>query len=253
MKRKSGALSRDVLAAQVRAIVLATLILLPGTAAAHDLITAEYAEKYLAQAARYTLSLKSSDLAPEKAESAYQLGRMLDEIREFLNRDISAHGSVQGLSSNRLVAELKTRGTPLAQDSKGRYLANLNYYQDVLKFSPHGAREADALYKLIQGYFYDSFEEDPLKPKNQSWAQLEQQIALAERLIGRFPQHADMEEASFILLIYYVQAARFAPERSQAQVFAGKANTAIAAFASRYPDSLRTAALPVMRAALQMK
>ncbi|MFN0316881.1 MAG: hypothetical protein ACKVQA_17825 [Burkholderiales bacterium] len=242
MKQKFGALSRKASAG----ILLA---LLSWPAAPHDFITAETAEKYLAQAARDSRSLKSSIPAPDKAESAYQLGRMLDEIREFLNRDIAAHGSVQGLASNRLAAELKARGTPLAQDAKGRYLANLDYYRDALRYAPGGAREADALYRLVQGYFYDSFEDDPLKPKSQSWAQLEEQIALTERLLGRSTQHVDQEEVSFILLIHYVQAARFAPEG--AKRYGGKARTAIAAFQSRYADSLRAAAMPVMLEALQ--
>jgi hypothetical protein len=242
MKKRFGALSRKASAGVFAA-------LLSWTAAAHDFITAESAEKYLAQAATFSQNLKSTAPAPEKAESAYQLGRMLDEIREFLNRDMAAHGSVQGLPSNRLVAELKVRGTPLAQDPKGRYLANLNYYRDALKHAPRGTRESDALYRLVQGYFYDSFEDDPLKPKSQSWAQLEEQIALAERLQSRSAQHVDLEEANFILLIHYVQAARFTPEG--AKRYAGKAHAAITAFQLRYPESLRAAAMPVMLEALQ--
>ncbi|MSQ60344.1 MAG: hypothetical protein EXR36_12060 [Betaproteobacteria bacterium] len=243
MKKRFGALSRQAIAGFIAA-------LLSCAAAAHDFITAETAEKYLAQATGHSQTLKSSASAREKAQSAYQLGRMLDEIREFLNRDIAAHGSVQGLASNRLVAELKARGTPLAQDSKGRYLANLNYYRDALKYAPHGARESEALYRLVQGYFYDSFEDDPLKPQGQSWVQLEEQIALAERLLGRFAQQADLGEAYFILLIHYVQAARFAPEGAKMS-YAAKAHAAISAFQSRYPDSLRAAAMPVMLEALR--
>ncbi len=244
---------KGVVSAPLRALAFVIALLQPEIPAAHDLITAEHAEKYLARATQYRLSSKPAQPAPERAEAAYQLGRMLDEIREYLNRDIAAHGAVQGLASNRLVADLKARGAPLARDASGRFLANLDYYREALKFSPRGEREGDALYMLLQGYFYDSFDEDPLRPKNQSWAQLEEQIELAERLTGRFPKQADMEEARFILLIHYVQAARAAPQGSQAKAFAGKARAAIAEFQSRYPDSLRAAAMPVMSEALQIK
>ncbi len=219
----------------------------------HDLITAEYAERYMAAIAQYSLTMRSTDPADKRAEAAFQLGRTMDEIREFLNRDMASHGQVQGLASNRLVAELKTRGTPLAQDASGRFLANTHCYLDALKLAPNGPREGDALFKLLQGHFYDSFEEDPLASKNQSWTQLAQQIELGERFIRRFPRHREMEEAQFILLIRYVQAARSAPSGTVSRGFSEKARAAITDFEKRYPESMRAAALPTIRAGLENK
>lgn len=221
-----------------------TAALVVGHVMAHDLITADYAEKYLALATQYAHTLKSSEPDTKRAEAAYQLGRMLDQIREYLNRDIAAHGAVQGLTSNKLVSELKVRGVPLAQDADGRYVANLRYYRDALKLAPQGEHHSDALFRLAHGYFYDSFGDDPLKPRAQSAEQLKQQIEVCERFTQRFPHHSDIEEGRFILLIHYVQAARGNRE------YVAKAHAAIADFEKRYPDSMRTSALPLMREAL---
>lgn len=222
-------------------------------ARAHDLITEDVAQRYLATLGAQDAIRRSTAPAPQRAEAAYRMGRTLDEIREFLNRDLSAHGQVQGLASNRLVLELKARGTPLSQLPDGRYAANLDYYHDALRLDPKGVREPDALFSLLQGHFYDSFDDDPLSPGRQSAAALLEQIALGERLMTRGAHPWAAEEARFIVLVHYVQAARTARDARNRHEYAGKARAAMLQFEKLYPDSLRAAALPVLRERLEEK
>jgi len=216
-------------------------------AQAHDLITAEASERYLAQASEHLNALRSQQPPAERAAASYALGRLLDEIRELLNRDLATHGRVQGLASNHLVAELARRGLRLEISPQlGRFPANLGYYREALRLSPDGAQAADARLRLLQGYFYDSFDDDPLRPRDQSWEQLAEQIRIGERLLQLAPAHPEREEVQFILLVHYVQAARSAPDPATRQQHARRARQLSADFLARYPDSMRAAAVPVL-------
>ena len=178
---------------------------------AHDLITAESAQTYLAAVAESQKTIASEGPAAKRARAHLDLGKTLDEIRELLNRDLDAHGRVQGLPSNFLMSELKARGAELAYSPEtNRFLANLQYYREALNLAPSGPAAADASFRLLQGNFYDSFTIDPLRPTSQTGAQLAGQIRLAEEFLGKYPRHAGGEEISFILVIHYVQAARAA-------------------------------------------
>lgn len=200
---------------------------------AHDLITAAAAERYLQDADQWLA-------APRRAEARYRLGAMLEEIRLLLNQDIAVHGKVQGLPSNYLVEELARRGAPLRySDAKRQFLFIDTYFADAARLDPG---HADARFRLLQGGFQDSYEHDPLVWHGDN---LPAQIALAEELLARHPAHERREETEFIAAILYTRAAR-----SGTAGYAAKARQAIAAFESRYPGSLRAAAMPVLRAAL---
>jgi hypothetical protein len=212
---------------------------------AHDLITAESAQTYLAAVAESQKTIASKDPAAKRARAHLDLGKTLDEIRELLNRDLDAHGRVQGLPSNFLMSELKARGAELAYSPEtNRFLANLQYYREALNLAPSGPAAADASFGLLQGYFYDSFTIDPLRPTSQTGAQLAGQIRLAEEFLGKYPRHAGGEEISFILAIHYVQAARATQRERDKAAFAQKARAMAGEFAKTYPESLRAAALP---------
>ncbi|HWQ40295.1 MAG TPA: hypothetical protein VNM24_17085 [Burkholderiales bacterium] len=215
----------------------------------HDLITAEAAQRYLTSAVRLRQLVASSAPGEQRAEASYRLGVMLDEIRELLNRDLAAHGEVQGLPSNYLVSELARAGTPLEYSSrKKRYLANIRYFDEALRLAPDGPLAADAKFRLIQGVFYDSFEADPLA-SGESWETQRAQIDLAESLRGAGLPQEQREELDFILVVRYVRAAGTAPD-GLVRSYAQKARTALASFGQRYPGSLRAAAIPVLLDAL---
>ena len=217
---------------------------------AHDLITAEVAERYLEQAKTWRARAAVPAPSAQRADAHYRLGVMLDEVRDLLNLDIATHGKVQGLASEFLVAELERQGAPLAHaDSRRRYLSNGRHFEEALKLAPHAAFAADAGFRLLRGRFYDSFDRDPLDWRSDSRA-LPTEIALAEDLVARFPAHAAREEIEFIAVILYTRAARSLPDRKLAARYAAKARSAITDFASRYPSSLRAAAMPVLREAI---
>jgi hypothetical protein len=232
-----------------RGVAVAAMLLTAVAASAHDLITAESAERYVQQAGKWQALAASS--APERAEAQYRIGAMLDEIRELLNRDLAAHGAVQGLPSNFLVAELQRQGVPLAwSEKRRRYSANTQYFERSLALAPRGPHATDAGLRLLLGRFYDSFESDPLAA-NESWPRLAEQIALAEDLAARELQSDAREEVEFIGAILHARANLRAPDAGSRRSHGSRAREAIAAFEARYPDSLRNALMPILREALE--
>jgi len=226
------------------------LALLCVGASGHDLITPESAARFLSESARLHAVISSSAPVAKRARAAYDLGAMLDEIRELLNRDLAAHGEVQGLASNYLIAELQRRNTPLAHSpARKRYLSNTSYFAQSLRLSPQSDFAVDAAFRLLQGTFYDGFDADPLQ-SDESWEALRAQIGLGEGLALKRLAGERREEAEFILAVRYVRAAKRAPEATLTRGYAEKARTALAGFEQRYPESLRAAAIPVLRDAL---
>lgn len=229
------------------AVVMGAAALCCSLARAHDLITAEAAERYLAQAAENRKIIRSKAPAAQRAQASYAQGAMLDEIRDLLNRDIASHGKVQGLPSEYLVAALTAGGTPLATTPGAvRFPANLDYYREALRLALDAPSAANASLRLLQGYFYDSFSDDPLAPHAQSWAQLQQQIRAGERFQQRYPTHPGREEVDFIVAVHYLQAARAAPDARERQGYSQRARAALLAFQQRYPESMRVAAVEVL-------
>jgi hypothetical protein len=233
-----------------RGAAVAAMLLTAVAANAHDLITAESAERYLKQAGKWQALAASSAPATERAEAQYRIGAMLDEVRELLNRDLAVHGTVQGLPSNFLAAELQRQGAPLAwSQTRRRFGANTQYFERSLALAPRGAHATDAALRLLLGRFYDSFESDPLAA-DESWPRLAEQIALAEGLAARELQSDAREEVEFIGAILHARANLRAPDAGSRRSHGRRAREAIAAFEARYPDSLRSALMPILREAL---
>lgn len=230
----------------------ATLVLLLfcWSAQAHDLISAELAEGYLSKAAKWQKQSATAADKFEQAKAQLRIGVMLDEIRAYLNRDLAVHGEVQGLASNYLVAELKSLGTPLAYSRTRNYFtANSGYYRAALELGLSSALAREARLRLLRGEFYDSFDVDPLQTR-QTAEQLEDNLALVDELIGSVSREPDREEVRFIAAIVYARAAKSASDARQRADYRAKALAYIDSFESDYPDSLRSAAMPVVREAL---
>jgi tetratricopeptide (TPR) repeat protein len=225
-------------------------LLVSSAALGHDLITPEAAERYVAQAQQNVAIVASRDPAPRRAEANVALGRDLDEIRELLNRDLASHGKVQGLPSNLLIARLKAVGAPLSwSDSLGRYAAAVGYYQAALELDPNGRLANDAIYGYLYGTFYDGFRDDPLQPLTRDAALLRTQLDLGERFIREFPRDRNLEEVKFITAVLYVRAARAGG--TDASRSAARARELLRQFERDYPNSMRTAAVPVLLDALR--
>lgn len=238
-----------------RAVALAWLLAAcaaPVAALAHDLITTESAARYLAQADAQLEIARSRQGAEKRAQANYALGRMLDEICELLNLDLAAHGQVQGLATEYLVRELQARRLDLlVSPALRRFPANLGYYREALRLSPDGPLAGEAMLQWLRGQFYDSFRDDPLQPFAQSFAELEQQIALGERFLARHPEHAGREEAQFIVLVYLVRAAHAGPDAGKRRAARTRAREVARDFGARYGESMRAAAVPVLLETLQ--
>lgn len=229
------------------AVVLAWACLADLDAAAHDLITAERAQQYLSVIRAQQEVLRAGAPAGAQAQAAVALGRTLDEIRDLLNRDIASHGQPQGLPTLFLIQTLRDAGLPLEISSRlGRYPANLELYRRALALDPDGPASDQARLRLLQGYFYDSFDREPLKPRGQTWAELQEQMRHAQVLLQAGLPEPDGEEVLFILAVHRLQAALAAPDAASRRGHAARAHDAIAQFKARYPDSLRVAALEVL-------
>jgi len=234
----------------MRTLVACLVASLPLEATAHDLITAASAQTYLGTVAESQDTIASKEPAAKRAPAHFELGKTLEEIRELLNRDLAAHGKVQGLPSNYLLAELERQGVALAwSEKRRRFGANTQYFERSLALAPRGPHATDAGLRLLLGRFYDSFESDPLAA-DESWPRLAGQIALAQELAARDLPGDAREEVDFIGAILHARATLLAPDAGSRRSHGTKARQAIAAFEARYPDSLRNALMPVLRAAL---
>lgn len=224
------------------------LAALPPGAAAHDLISAHSAGQYLESIQRAQEVLRADTAPAARARASVALGRTLDEIRDLLNRDIASHGRPQGLPTLALLRSLGERGLALEVSAAlGRYPANLDWYRSALRLDPDGASSGEARLRLLQGHFYDSFDQDPLRPRGQSWAVLQEQIRHAVILSGGALAEPEREEVQFILAVHCLQAQRAAPDPAAAAAYAASAREHIARFRARYPDSLRLAALEALQ------
>jgi hypothetical protein len=237
----------DAVLPVIRLLVALLATGLAALSAAHDLITPASVEAYLARADADLATVRGKGAPRVRAESYHDLGRMLDEIRELLNRDVASHGRVQGLPTLLLLKELDKRGLALVPDREsGRFPAPVAQYQEALRLDPD-VRGGDAAFRLLVGRFYDSFEADPLRPRL-TVGQVEDQLRLAERLATRRPAHPEQEEIEFVMAVHHAQMVGLAADRTAAAEHARRVREAVSAFGRRYPDSLRNAALSVLTA-----
>jgi hypothetical protein len=235
----------------VAKVVVAITMLLPASIAlAHDLITAELAERYLQQASNWHEQIRSGAQGREPARACLQIGEMLDEIRALLNRDLAVHGRVQGLASAYLVSGLERTGTPLAfSPSRNYFTANSDYYRSALELGLGDDLARRARVGLLRGEFYDNFSANLLDTSVASQP-LQEQLALADALISDALPEPDMEEVRFIATILYARAAMSASRSAKRVAYRDKALILATAFERDYPDSLRATAIPIVRSSL---
>jgi len=236
----------------VRVVVAVSTLALASIALAHDLITAELAETYLKQASAWHEQINSNAQRREQARACLQIGEMLDEIRALLNRDLAVHGQVQGLASAYLVAGLERTGTPLAYSpSRNYFTANSDYYRAALDLGLGKDLAQRARAGLLRGEFYDNFSGN-LLDAGQTSRQLQEQLALADALLGDALAEPQMEEVRFIATILYARAAKSASGVGERAAYRDKALVLATAFERDYPDSLRAAAIPAVRSSLRV-
>ncbi len=230
------------LAARLPAATIFAVACCLSPASAHELIDAEGAEGYLNRAGNLSAVIATAESAGNKAQALYALGEMIDRITDLLNRDLGSHGEL-GLATTVLVNELKGHGIALSfWPEANRYTSYLAPFERYVALHPEGPRGADALFRVLQGRFYDSFVYDPFQPVGLDWRGIVAQTEDAQDFLALYPDYPNKEEAFFILAVDYARAAREAPDGELARVYRGWARATLKEFHETYPDSLRAAA-----------
>lgn len=189
------------------AVCLCLAALLTNPALAHDSIDAESRKNYVSKLQDLQTHTSAATPAAVRAKSLFEIGLVLDEIRELFNQDITSHGSVRGFETAMLLNELVRLGYKLETFQKtGLYLSQLQYYREAVRLETRAPYTNHARYMLLKNHFYDSFFDNPLAPISQTKETLAEMIALGEGLTKSKHPQVNEEEVRFILGVHYLQA-----------------------------------------------
>jgi hypothetical protein len=217
------------------------------TAIAHETIDTERANAILAATESAAARVKSATGSPTEAEALFALGVVQVEATAMLNRDLAAHSGRLTFNGESLQKALDQRNlAPRFDDAIGRYRLPTAALGQALRLAPQAPEALSARFELLKAGFYESFVLDPFQLVGMSFDDLSRQIAEAKALASALASPDDAEEAAFIHAIDLARAARLAPEPAAARAYAGKARTALAAFAEAYPQSMRAASATVI-------
>jgi hypothetical protein len=232
-----------LLALRALAVALLTVLLCVSRAPAHDLLDAEETERYLRRIDELNAAIIKEGSIAYRAEALFAFGETIAHITASLNRDLLSHNGTLGLVATVLVNELRRRGIDLTWWPEAiRYRSYLQPFEQYIALLPHGPKRTEALFRILQGRFYDSFISDPLQPVTVPWSDLVAEIEHAKALLVHYPTFPNREEVLFILAVDYVRASRQAPDTALRQAYVTQARATLQAFHATYPDSLRTAA-----------
>jgi len=230
----------------VGAVIAATVIVRSPPVAAHEPLDLKSASDLLLKVGALQARSRSGERTG-RAVAAFELGETIQIIVAELNRDLAAHGGQLGLSSKMLVEQLGRRNIHLSLWPEAtRFRSYVAPYESCLDLDPEGTRRADALLRVLQGRFYDSFRYDPLQTDSIDWPALAKQIEMGETLLTAAPDHREHEEATFIVAVNYLRATRLAPTPELVSRYADRARQALEDFARAYPDSMRATAAQVL-------
>jgi hypothetical protein len=225
------------------AVALLTVWLDVSRTSAHDLLDAEEADRYLQRIDELNAAIIKGDSVEHRAEALFAFGETIAHITVSLNRDLVSHNGELGLVATVLVNEFRRRGIDLSWWPEAlRYRSYLRPFEQYVALLPHGAKRAEALFRILQGRFYDSFISDPLQPVTVPWSDLVAEIEHAKALLAHHPTYQNREEVLFILAVDYVRASWQAPDAALRHAYVTQARATLQAFHTTYPNSLRTAA-----------
>ena len=174
---------------------------------AHDSITTETRQRFMLTLQQSQQVLASTTSPVDKAKAHFTMATTLDEIRDLFNEDIQSHGSVNGLESAVLLAELARGGFTLHKSKQiGLYLSPLDHYRSALSLHPKAGYATLAAYRLFKNQFYDSFTDNPLKPLSQSREELTKLLQIGDTLLKSKDPIVNQEEVHFIQAIHTLQA-----------------------------------------------
>jgi hypothetical protein len=210
---------------------------------AHDIIDTDQANALVAAVDGAAMRLKTAAATAAEGEALFALGIALVEATAVLNRDLAAHNGRLTVNAELVQKSLAQRDmAPAFDQAIGRYRLPRDPLMDAVRFAPDAPYAPQARFELLKAGFYESFVIDPFELLGIRFDELERQIAEAAALEAALSSRDDAEEAAFIHAVDLARAARVAPEAATAQTYAGKARTALGAFANSYPESMRAAA-----------
>jgi len=214
---------------------------------AHDPIEPGEAKALLDRVSELGAAAHAERPATERAEASYELGLAVAAIRDELNRDLAAHGGRLGLASSLLERELRVRGVRLElSPPANRYRSYLEPFERSLALAPDGPDGADAGFRILAGRFYDSFVSDPFRPLGLDPSALMAQMARAEGLLGRYPEHPERNEILFILAVDRMRAAKAAADAAGAEHYLKSARAALEELERGAPDDMRAIAVRML-------
>ncbi len=230
----------------LRAHIIALILVLLGVSRGlgHDLVDIERAVKYLEQIRDQKQALAPRNSVDQRAEAHFKVGEAVAYIVAYLNRDLMSHQGEPGLANTVMVQELKSQGIQLTFWPEAmRYMSYVQPFIQYLALTPEGPRRPEAVFRIFQGRFYDSFIYDPMQPVNLNWPNLVFQIKQVEDFLARYPDFRNREEAHFILVVNHIRAAHRALDADSKILRANQAQMVGQGFLTAYPDSLRAAAV----------
>ena len=221
-------------------------------ASAHDLITDEVAKEYLLELQESVSVLEDVGAPNEtRAQAALSIGSKLEEIKSFLNRDISMHGAINGLATEYLVSKLENSGMALHFDSKNNYYPFDNtYYHAALKFASSNNTRSLAKVRLIKGDFYHDFKGD-LMSTTASLTDLEEQVKTFDEVDFTSLSNEEAEELRFIKIITYARLIN-SGRADEADRLSRAFQALSEEFEMLYPSSMRLGAVFVVKEILNV-
>ena len=174
----------------------------------HDLVDIERAVIYLEQIRGQKEALEPRNSVDQRAEAHFVVGEAVAYIVDYLNRDLMSHQGELGLANTVMVQELKNQGIQLTFWPEAmRYMSYVKPFVQYVALLPEGPRRPEAVFRIFQGRFYDSFIYDPLQPANLDWPNLVFQIKQVADFLARYRDFRNREEAHFILVVNHIRAA----------------------------------------------
>ncbi|MBT8365956.1 MAG: hypothetical protein KJP23_14765 [Deltaproteobacteria bacterium] len=213
----------------------------------HERIDAEHGAEYLKRIRELNAVIEQENSTEQRGEALVALGETVARIVESLNRDLQSHYGELGLASTVIVHELKAEGIELTLWPEAmRYKRYVKPYEQYVTLLPEGPRRDEALFRILQGRFYDSFIYDPLQQVNLGWFDLVVQIQEEEAFLARYPDFPNREEVLFILIVDCVRAVHQALDANSKPIYTARARVLLQEFFTTYPNSLRVSAAQML-------
>lgn len=213
-------------------LLVASSILAPGPARAHDVVQAAQLEATLAEIAR----LQAQARAGGSPEVLYALGERVEQVVDLVNLDAAEHGSADPLG-RLVVARLRSWSLGVEfSDVERRYVYDLEAFRAYLARAPGGARAAAAWYRLLARGFYGRQGPDPSSPPPLDAPATARAAQEEKRFLDRHPTHERAREVHLFLAVDWCRlaSAERPPDRSHRQRCRG----ALQLIRTRYPDTM---------------